>query len=132
MFQMARVDERIDAVAERLGVHSRLHQRVGSLSHGLRKRFSLARALLHEPRVLLMDEPESGLDGRALTTLEDVLTGRASSGGALLFTTHDIDWAAERADRIAIVGAGQISRVLAGGDSATARDIYSAYAQGQH
>ena len=130
MFRVDRIEDRIDAVAGRLGVHARLHQRVGSLSHGLRKRFSIARALLHEPRVLLMDEPESGLDGRALAVLEDVLAGHAASGGALLFTTHDLDWAAARADRIAIVGAGRVSHVLEGGDRDAARDAYGAHVEG--
>ena len=127
MFQLDRVGDRIDAVAEQLGLDSRLHQRVGSLSHGLRKRFSIARALLHEPRVLLMDEPESGLDERALAVLEGVLKGHAASGGALLFTTHDLDWAVARADRIAIVGSGRVSHFLAGGSPAAARDAYRAY-----
>ena len=130
MFQADRVGERIEAMAERLGVGSRLHQRAGSLSHGLRKRFSLARALLHEPRVLLMDEPESGLDERAMAILESVLADRASTGGALLFTTHDLDWAAERADRIAIIGAGRVSRVLAGGDRTAAREAYGDHVKG--
>ncbi len=132
MFQVDRVEERIEAMAERLGVHSRLHQRVGSLSHGLRKRFSIARALLHEPRVLLMDEPESGLDGRAAAFLEAVFTDRTSTGGALLFTTHDLDWAADRADRIAIMGAGRVSRLLAGGDRAAAREAYGDHVKGLH
>ena len=131
MFQADRVGERIEAAAERMGVHARLHQRVGSLSHGLRKRFSIARALLHEPQVLLMDEPESGLDGRAMTILETVLADRTSTGGALLFTTHDLDWAAERADRIAIIEAGRVSRVLVGGDPAAAREAYSDHVKGQ-
>ena len=130
MFRVDRIEDRIDAVAGRLGVHARLNQRAGSLSHGLRKRFSIARALLHEPRVLLMDEPESGLDGRALAVLEDVLAGHAASGGALLFTTHDLDWAAARADRIAIVGAGRVSHVLEGGDRDAARDAYGAHVEG--
>ena len=117
-------------MADRLGVHSRLHQRVGTLSHGLRKRFSIARALLNEPRVLLMDEPESGLDGRAMAILEAVLANRTSTGGALLFTTHDLDWAAERADRIAIIGAGRVSRVLAGGDPIAAREAYGDHLKG--
>ena len=130
MFQMDRVGERIEAMAERLGVHSRLHQRAGSLSHGLRKRFSIGRALLHEPRVLLMDEPESGLDGRAAAILEKVLADRTSTGGALLFTTHDLDWATDRADRIAIMGAGRVSRLLAGGDRAAAREAYGDHVKG--
>ena len=62
MFRLDRIEERIEEVAARLDVASRLHQRVALLSHGLRKRFTIARALLHEPRVLLLDEPESGLD----------------------------------------------------------------------
>ena len=130
MFQVDRIGERIEAMAERLGVHSRLHQRAGSLSHGLRKRFSIARALIHEPHVLLMDEPESGLDGRAAAVLEVVLEERTSTGGALLFTTHDLDWAADRSDRIAVVGAGRISHVLAGGDRAAAREAYNDHVEG--
>lgn len=131
MFQADRIGDRIEAAADRMGIHSRLHQRVGSLSHGLRKRFSIARALLHEPQVLLMDEPESGLDGRAMAILEAVLADRASTGGALLFTTHDLDWAATRADRIAIIGAGRVSRVLVGGDAVAAREAYGDHVKGQ-
>ena len=131
MFKVDRVGEHIEAVTERLGVQPRLHQRVGSLSHGLRKRFSIAKVLLHEPSVLLMDEPESGLDRRAAAVLEAVLRERTSSGGALLFTTHDLDWAAEQADRIAIVGAGRVSHVLAGGDPAAARDAYGDHVERQ-
>ena len=131
MFQLDRIEERVEAAAERLRVHSRLHQRVGSLSHGLRKRFSIAKALLHDPKVLLMDEPESGLDGRAAAVLEVVLRERTSTGGALLFTTHDLVWAAERADRIAIVGSGRVSHILDGGDPEAARESYAAHLKGR-
>ncbi len=89
MFSLDRLDARVEAAADRLGVRPRLGDRVETLSHGLRKRVSIARALLHEPSILLMDEPETGLDRHALSLLESVVSGVAGSGGAVVMTTHN-------------------------------------------
>ena len=90
MFGLDRLDDRVESAAERLGVRSRLRDRVGTLSHGLRKRVSIARALLHGPSILIMDEPETGLDRHALGLLESVVGEVTGSGGAVVMTTHSL------------------------------------------
>ena len=81
MFSLDRLDPRVELAADRMGVRPRLDERVGTLSHGLRKRVSIARALLHEPSILLMDEPETGLDRHALGLLESVVGEVTAIGG---------------------------------------------------
>ena len=108
MFNLDKLDERIIVMSERMGVGNRLHQRVGTLSHGLRKRFTIVRALLHEPQVLLMDEPESGLDQEALAMLDMVIDDAGYPTRTILMTTHNIERGLAIGDRIAILVNGQI------------------------
>ncbi len=129
MFRLDRIEERIEEVAARLDVASRLHQRVSLLSHGLRKRFTIARALLHEPRVLLLDEPESGLDRQGVTILERVVRGHAEAGGAALMTTHDLDWAVETADRLSVLASGRILHSGTAQDPAAFRAAYDRHTE---
>ena len=90
MFSLDQLDNRVEAAADRLGVRTRLDHRVGTLSHGLRKRVSIARSLLHEPSILLMDEPETGLDRDALGLLESVVADITEPGGTVVMTTHSL------------------------------------------
>ena len=109
MFALDRVEDRIQFVAAQMGITDRLDARVGTLSHGMRRRFSIARALLHSPRVLIMDEPESGLDQRALTLLEELISNGRQHGRTILMTTHNFERGVELADRIAILSRGRIA-----------------------
>ena len=79
---------RIESVLERLNLADRADRRVRTLSHGMQKRLSVARAILHEPAVLLLDEPESGLDTDSVASLGDLLQDWAASGRSALLTTH--------------------------------------------
>lgn len=108
MFGLDRLDARIEAVADSLGVATRLNQRTGGLSHGLRKRISIVRALIHEPSVLLMDEPESGLDQQAIDLLESVIGGLARAGRTVVMTTHSMSNALSFGHRLAILSGGVI------------------------
>ena len=91
-----------------LGLSGRAHQRARSLSHGLQKRVAIARAILHRPRILLMDEPESGLDTAAIASLCETLKDWAGSGGAVLMTTHNAAIAASWADRVGVLANGKV------------------------
>ena len=128
MFRLDRVEERIESVAERMGMTDRLHQRVGTLSHGMKKRFSIARALLHDPLVLIMDEPESGLDQDALVLLEDVVRDKTDPHRTVLMTTHNLDRAIALSDRTAILSRGVIS-YEGEVDSTSAQDLREKYVE---
>ena len=109
MFGLDRLDERIDRAARRLGMEANLHQRAGTLSHGMRKRLSIARALLHNPPVLLMDEPDSGLDQEALAMLDAVIRDGTRSSRTVLMTTHNLERGVALGHRLAILGRGGIA-----------------------
>ena len=133
MFRLDDADDRIATVAKRMGVAARLRQRVGTLSHGLRKRFTIARALLHDPAVLVMDEPESGLDIEAQSLLDAIIRERAGSGRAVLMTTHSLDRALAVGDRLAILSGGGIVHdgpLESGADVGSLKDVYAESTRG--
>jgi len=111
MFGLSPISKRVHQAAAQMGMTTRLHQRVRTLSHGMQKRFSIARALLHDPPVLFLDEPESGLDQEALGMLEDALVRRDGSRRTVLMTTHNVERGIALADRVAIIVNGRISYV---------------------
>ena len=123
MFGVADADARVESVTEMVGMESRLDQRIGSMSHGMKKRFSIARALLHDPPVLLMDEPESGLDYEAVNLLDKIISKRSDPHRAIIMTTHDLDRAIKLGDSLAVLSDGRVSY---SGDakSESAREAY--------
>ncbi len=134
MFGLGGADERIQEAVARVGVAHGLGRRAGVLSHGMQKRFSIARALLHRPRVLLLDEPESGLDQSAAEMLREVIAATRAGGGAVLLVTHNLEQALATADRVAILARGTVAheRALgpAGEGADDLRDTYFTYASG--
>lgn len=100
--------ERVDRGLTRFRLNDRRHDYVESLSGGLRRRVELAKCLLHDPRVLLLDEPTTGLDPGARRDLWDTLSEmRAQTGLTILVTTHLME-EAERCDQVVILNAGHI------------------------
>ena len=83
------------------------YQPVHVLSRGQKQRLALARALIHRPRVLLLDEPASGLDPRSRVELRDILRGLAADGAAVLVSSHILTELEEIADRIVLVSKGR-------------------------
>jgi ABC-2 type transport system ATP-binding protein len=99
---------RMDGAMERLGLADRRKDLVESLSGGLRRRVEIAKALLHEPRVLLMDEPSTGLDPGARRELWQYIDDlRTRQGVTVLLTSHLLD-EAERCDRLLLLHQGRI------------------------
>ncbi len=98
--------QRRDEVLARMGLTDRRRERCESLSGGLRRRVELAKGMLHRPRLMLMDEPSTGLDPAARRELWDAVRSMADSGVAVLMTTHLME-EADKADRVAIMAAGK-------------------------
>jgi ABC-2 type transport system ATP-binding protein len=100
--------DRIVEVSQQLGISERQHDIVDTLSGGLRRRLELAKSLLHRPRLLIMDEPTTGLDPAARIDLWNVLRQLQQDSGMTIFMTTHLLEEAERADRVAILNAGQL------------------------
>ncbi len=109
IFGLDRVDERVHSVADMMGMAPDLDRKIGAMSHGMKKRFSIARALLHDPQVLLLDEPETGLDQEALSLLDSVIADRSDSTRTVIMTTHNLERAVALGDRMAILASGRVA-----------------------
>jgi ABC-2 type transport system ATP-binding protein len=106
-----RLRQRIETVLQRLGLTERAAERVEALSGGLRRRTELAKALLHEPPMLLLDEPSTGLDpGARRDFIQYLRELRDRDGVTIVLTTHYMD-EAERCDRVAILHQGTLVSV---------------------
>jgi len=103
---------------ERLGLTERAGNRVEELSHGNQQRVQLAAALLHEPELLVLDEPFAGLDPVAVRTLAEVLRAETARGGAVLFSSHQLELVEEICEEVAIIDRG---RIIATGNLDTLR-----------
>ena len=100
--------KRAVALLERFGLTDKADQMIESLSGGLRRRLQVARALISQPQVLVLDEPTTGLDPDARRMLWEVLTEARENGAAILLSTHYMDEAERLCDRIAILHKGKI------------------------
>jgi len=103
-----RVEERIRALMIQVGLHKRTHDLVRTFSRGMLQRLSIARSLLHNPDILLLDEPYTGLDQDASEVLDNLLKAAHAEGRTILMTTHDLNRAATLPTRIVILSRGVI------------------------
>ena len=108
MFRLDNADQQISKISDQLRVTDILDQRIATLSHGMQKRIAIARALLHEPQVLLFDEPETGLDQQALHLFQNLLMEWRDEGRCVLMTTHNIERGLAVCDRVAILAGGRL------------------------
>ena len=101
-------EAQVKAALERVGLSSRAGHRVRALSNGMQKRASIARAILHRPDVLLLDEPEAGLDRNSRQMLGELLAEWTAEGRSVVFTTHDIELGLAWGHRAAVLSGGRV------------------------
>ena len=109
MYDVPGAKERIHEVVAMVGMISCLYDRVGTLSRGMQQRLSIARALLHKPTVLLLDEPETGLDQQATSMLWNVLQNGGERKRTIVLTTHNLERGLELGERLIILARGEIT-----------------------
>lgn len=102
------LDARVAAALDAVGLAARANDPVGAFSRGMRQRLALARALLPEPRALLLDEPFTGLDAASTARVADLVRAWRRPDRAALLTTHDLPAALSVADRAVILRRGRI------------------------
>lgn len=108
LYQLDHQEERITQALKAVGLLARQRDAVNTFSRGMLQRLTLARATLHEPDVLLLDEPYTGLDQTASHLLDDLLQQEMSNGRTILMITHDLRHGLNLCQRIAILNKGRI------------------------
>ena len=109
LYGVPRPDERTGEVLRDVGAERWAHRRVRGLSNGMQKRVAIARALLHRPALLLLDEPDSGLDVQGQAFVDTVVRAVADGGGAVVFSAHDPARGLAVADDFAVLRGGRIA-----------------------
>lgn len=107
----ARRDMRIVELSAALDLGSFLRRRVGTYSTGMARRLALAVAMLHDPDVLLLDEPTSGVDGEVARVIRRLIRSRAAAGSAVVIASHQQQEVAELADRVVHLRAGRVETI---------------------
>jgi len=102
------LDERVQACLELAGLENRADQRVTHYSGGMKRRANLAAGMIHQPRLLFLDEPTVGIDAQSRNMILEKLFLLKNTGTTLIYTTHYMDEAAQLCDRIAIMDEGHI------------------------
>ena len=99
---------RIEKYAGLFGLTEDLAQPISAYSHGMKQKLAIIAAWLHEPRLIIMDEPFVGLDPVAAHTLKTMMRSHCDAGGAIFFSTHVLEVAEKLCDKVAIIKAGRL------------------------
>ena len=102
--------ERIRKYADAFGLTDDLAQPISAYSHGMKQKLAVISALIHEPKLLLMDEPFVGLDPKASHLLKEIMRQFCDAGGAIFFSTHVLEVAEKLCDKVAIIKGGRLIR----------------------
>jgi ABC-2 type transport system ATP-binding protein len=132
--EAALAEARAHALLGWLDLSAAAHQRCEGFSKGMKQKVALAGALVHEPQLLILDEPLTGLDAASARQVKRVLRERVASGGTVIMTTHILEVAERMADRIGIIARGRLIAegnlaalgAQAGGDDASLEEVFLA------
>ncbi len=104
----AKRDERITKYADMFGLTENLAQSISTYSHGMKQKLAIISALLHDPKLIIMDEPFVGLDPKASHLLKVVMRDLCNNGAAIFFSTHVLEVAEKLCDKVAIIKDGKL------------------------
>lgn len=102
--------EKIHNYSEMLGIKGDLAQPVSAYSHGMKQKLAIISALIHDPKLIIMDEPFVGLDPKSAHTLKEQMREICNRGGAIFFSTHVLEVAEKLCDKVAIIKDGKLIR----------------------
>ena len=128
LYRLPDAGARVADALRRVGLFARQRDPVGAFSRGMVQRLTIARATLHEPDVLLLDEPYTGLDQEATQLLDELLRGETARGRTILMITHDLGHGLGLADRLAILHGGRIAHEVSRAAISPAA-VYDLYAE---
>ncbi len=101
-------EERIKKYADMFEITDSLGDMISSYSHGMKQKVAIISALIHEPKLMVLDEPFVGLDPKASFTLKEIMRGMCRNGAAIFFSTHVLDVAEKLCNKVAIIRKGRI------------------------
>ena len=129
MYDVPSADDRIETVLRQVGLWGRQRDPVRTYSRGMQQRLAIARAMLHEPPILLLDEPDTGLDQHAAAMLSELLHEVGATRRTVLMTTHNLERGLELGDRVVILAGGRIAYQANKSDLDTKRfrEVYYQY-----
>ncbi len=104
----AEAEREAEALIDLVGLTAQKHQRCEGLSKGMRQKVALCGALVHAPKLIILDEPLTGLDASSSRLVKDVLKARVAAGATVIMTTHILEVAERMADRIGVIAGGRL------------------------
>jgi len=126
LYGLKEPDGRIESLLDRVGLRRRASDPVRGFSRGLHQRLGIARVMLHDPSLILLDEPYTGLDANAVEILNQMLDEASAAGKTIILTTHDLEQGLRGATRAAIIDRGKVVFNGAAKDQAI-REAYASY-----
>jgi heme exporter protein A len=125
LYSITDPEPRIAALLDRVGLRRRAREPIRGFSRGLHQRLGIARVMLHDPAVIILDEPYTGLDANAVETLNQMLDEASAAGKTIIVTTHDLEHGLRSATRAMIIDRGK----LVFDDDASGPAVREAYAR---
>lgn len=116
LFGIQNVEDRIGTVLELFEIKERRRDPVRIFSRGMQQRLAIARSILHEPDILLLDEAHTGLDQAGIKSLNELIIDQAKMGKTIVMASHDLDIVADYADRVDVLLKGRFVASLKGQD----------------